>query len=161
MNTRLQQFLTAENITQAQFADFINVARASVSHILAGRNKPGYDFIVNMMKCYPNLNVEWLLSGKGKMYKTTTADDLFSSASVPSAPTSYPSFAPAAIIPETTPPQEKIHDEQDAILPNIEFSETQEEVKEQENSTQSIVNQRKAVKIMIFYNDNTFEEFQK
>ena len=50
MNSRLQQFLDAENINQAQFADSIGVARASVSHILAGRNRPGYDFIANMLK---------------------------------------------------------------------------------------------------------------
>ena len=72
MNTRLQQFLAAENITRSQFADTINVARASVSHILAGRNKPGWDFITSMMKHYPNLNIEWLLSGTGKMYKTAS-----------------------------------------------------------------------------------------
>ena len=45
MNIRLQQFLSAENLSQAQFADIIGVARASVSHIIAGRNKPGFDFI--------------------------------------------------------------------------------------------------------------------
>ena len=70
MNDRLQQFLAAENINQAQFADSIGVARASVSHILAGRNKPGYDFLLNMMRRYPELNIEWLLSGTGKMYKS-------------------------------------------------------------------------------------------
>ena len=40
MNRRLLQFLAAENISQAAFADKIHVARASVSHILKGRNKP-------------------------------------------------------------------------------------------------------------------------
>ena len=69
MNNRLEQFLAAENISRSQFADTINVARASVSHILAGRNKPGWDFLTSMMKHYPNLNLEWLLNGTGKMYK--------------------------------------------------------------------------------------------
>ena len=64
------QFIQAENVTQAQFADSIGVARASVSHIIAGRNKPGYEFIASMLKTYPKLNVEWLLTGKGKMYKS-------------------------------------------------------------------------------------------
>jgi len=71
MNSRLLQFLAAENISQSQFADTIGVARASVSHIIAGRNRPGYDFITSVMKHYPSLNVEWLLAGKGKMYKTS------------------------------------------------------------------------------------------
>ena len=69
MNYRLQQFLSAENITQAQFADMIGVARASVSHIIAGRNKPGFDFIQNMSRHFPDVNLEWLINGKGKMYK--------------------------------------------------------------------------------------------
>lgn len=69
MNHRLEQFLSAENVSQAQFADKIGVARASVSHILAGRNRPGFDFIENMARFYPSLNLEWLITGKGKMYK--------------------------------------------------------------------------------------------
>ena len=71
MNKRLQQFLSAENITQSQFADRIGVTKASVSHILSGRNKPGFDFIENMAACYPNLNLDWLIGGKGRMYKGT------------------------------------------------------------------------------------------
>lgn len=69
MNTRLNQFLLSEGISQAQFADSINVARAGISHILAGRNKPSYEFIVNTMKAYPALNIEWLLTGQGSMYR--------------------------------------------------------------------------------------------
>ena len=68
MNRRLLQFLQAENLTQTQFADTLSVARGSVSHILSGRNKPGYDFLESLLLHYPNLNLEWLLTGKGKMY---------------------------------------------------------------------------------------------
>lgn len=75
MNDRLNQFLAAENINQSQFADSIGVARASISHILSGRNKPGYDFIENTMKRYPALNIEWLLTGRGRMYKTAESQD--------------------------------------------------------------------------------------
>ena len=79
MNTRLQQFLSAENISQSEFADTIGVARASVSHILAGRNKPGFDFLVGMCQHYPPLNLEWLLTGKGRMYQKS-GDNLFDDA---------------------------------------------------------------------------------
>lgn len=76
MNTRLKQFLAAENLTQAQLADNLKVVRASISHILSGRNNPGYDFIKVMMQKYPKLNMEWLILGKGKMYKESPADVL-------------------------------------------------------------------------------------
>ena len=75
MNQRLQQFLNAENLTQTQLADRLGVAKASVSHILAGRNKPGYDFIVSLARQFPNLNLEWLIAGKGRMYKITGQED--------------------------------------------------------------------------------------
>lgn len=78
MNVRLERFLAAENISQSQFADIIGVARASVSHILSGRNKPGYDFIASLMRCFPSLNIDWLIMGKGKMYKTPAKESLSS-----------------------------------------------------------------------------------
>lgn len=80
MINRLLQFLGAENISQSQFADTIGVARASVSHILSGRNKPGYDFIEGIMLHYPALNMEWLITGRGRMYKCsdTGGESLFS-----------------------------------------------------------------------------------
>ena len=74
MNKRLQQFLNAENISQSQFADTLNVARAGVSHILAGRNKPGFDFIESLILHYPDLNIEWLITGKGRMYNAPQAE---------------------------------------------------------------------------------------
>ncbi|MBR4775589.1 MAG: helix-turn-helix transcriptional regulator [Bacteroidales bacterium] len=69
MNRRLLQFLQAENITQAQLADTLSVARGSVSHILAGRNRPGYDFLESLLLHYPSLNLDWLMTGRGKMYR--------------------------------------------------------------------------------------------
>ena len=69
MDKRLQQFLDAENITQAQLADKLGVARAGISHILAGRNKPGFDFLEAMAVHYPGVSLDWLLTGKGRMYK--------------------------------------------------------------------------------------------
>jgi len=75
MNRRLLQFLQAENITQTQLADTLSVARASVSHILAGRNKPGYDFLESLLLHYPALNLDWLLTGKGRMYKDASEND--------------------------------------------------------------------------------------
>lgn len=73
MNYRIQQFLAAENITQAQLADRLGVARASVSHIIAGRNKPGFDFIESMARNFPTLNLDWLITGRGRMYKDAAA----------------------------------------------------------------------------------------
>ena len=53
MDKRLQQFLDAENISQAQLAETLGVARAGISHILSGRNKPGFDFLESMATRFP------------------------------------------------------------------------------------------------------------
>lgn len=103
MDKRLQQFLDAENISQAQLADTLGVARAGISHILAGRNKPGFDFLEAMAVHYPQISMDWLLTGRGRMYKDTPGEN--------------PVFAPAQA-------------------------------------------PRHVSKILVFYDDNTFEEFQ-
>ncbi|MCR5408695.1 MAG: helix-turn-helix domain-containing protein [Bacteroidales bacterium] len=75
MNRRLLLFLQAQNITQSQFADTLSVARGSVSHILSGRNKPGYEFLESLALHYPTLNMDWLFTGKGSMYKDASTQD--------------------------------------------------------------------------------------
>lgn len=73
MNKRLLQFLGAENITQSQLAEVLGVANATVSNILSGRNRPGFDFIESLLLHYPELNLSWLITGKGKMYEKDPA----------------------------------------------------------------------------------------
>ncbi len=73
MDKRLQQFLAAENISQSALADALGVTRASITHILSGRNRPGFDFIEQMALHYPSLSLDWLITGKGRMYKDEDA----------------------------------------------------------------------------------------
>ncbi|MDR2802583.1 MAG: helix-turn-helix transcriptional regulator [Prevotellaceae bacterium] len=77
MSDRLTQFLAAEQLTPARFADVIGVNRAGISHILAGRNKPGYDFLEKLVKHFPAVNIEWFITGRGKMYKEMITQPLF------------------------------------------------------------------------------------
>lgn len=92
MNERLVKFLAAENLSQSQLADTLGVARASISHIISGRNKPGFDFLESMAVNFPALSLEWLITGKGRMYRgrQTSADSadgqLTAEAVAPSAP---------------------------------------------------------------------------
>ena len=79
MNNRLQQFLELENITPARLADTLGVQRSGLSHILSGRNKPGYEFITKLLIKFPHINSDWLLLGKGKPYKNFSDGDESSS----------------------------------------------------------------------------------
>ena len=134
MNTRLKQFLSAENITQAQLADNLNVVRASESHILSGRNNPGYDFIKALMEKYPKLNIEWLIFGKGKMYKDSPTETLLQFDEVPEIPS----------VKHEPEPKEEIGQ------PNL-FNSI-------DNTPQRIVTQRKITKIIVFFDDDTYQE---
>lgn len=68
MQQRLELFLKEEGLSKSEFAEKINVSKAIVSHIISGRNQPGRKFIINTMAAFPNLNIDWLLHGKGEMY---------------------------------------------------------------------------------------------
>ena len=162
MNFRLQQFLAAENITQAQFADMIGVARASVSHIIAGRNKPGFDFIQSMSRSFPDLNLEWLIHGKGRMYKegrkeaaAPTQDpegQLFSD--IQENPEPQP--APQAAAPKNadSPTVAPIQNETKEISENKLIYSGQPKVKVQAND-------RQITRIVVFYDDNTYQELRE
>jgi transcriptional regulator with XRE-family HTH domain len=77
MKERLIKFLKAENKTSAQLAEEIDVQPSGISHILSGRNKPSLDFVLKMLEKYPFLSTEWLLFGKGNMYKGESMQKLF------------------------------------------------------------------------------------
>ena len=69
MKDRLQQFLTLEQLSPARLSEIIGIQRSGLSHILSGRNKPGFDFINKLLLKFPAINAEWLITGKGKIYK--------------------------------------------------------------------------------------------
>ena len=77
MNERIREFLTAENKSSAQLAEEIGVQPSGISHILSGRNNPSLDFILKMLEKYQFLSTEWLLFGKGSMYKESKMQTLF------------------------------------------------------------------------------------
>lgn len=158
MNSRLEQFLAAENISQSQFADTINVARASVSHILAGRNKPGWDFLNSMMEHYPNLNIEWLMNGKGKMYKTMMVEKP-QAAPTPEANPAPDLFSQPIVqeMPVQTPRESNIARTSAGRETNIEATKGHDSPA---GPIQVIDNQRKISKIVVFYDDNTFIEIK-
>jgi len=140
MNQRLQQFLAAENISQAQFADTIEVARASISHVLAGRNKPGYDFIRSIADHYPKLNLDWLITGKGKMYRDNSP-----------AIKSTPSFESDLFASEN---DESIHT---TVLETKKTILIPEKNKN-ENMSIPLPVSRKIKKIIVYYDDNSYQE---
>jgi transcriptional regulator with XRE-family HTH domain len=139
MKDRILEFLRRENKTSAQLAEDIRVQPSGISHILSGRNNPSLDFILKMLEKYPFLSTEWLLFGKGSMYREPTMGDLFAGMDLDQKPVKSESAPEARRLPEAASP-----------APEYEADETTE--------TRTVSDQR-VVRIVWFYNDNTFEEF--
>lgn len=77
MKERLLEFLRKENKSSAQLAEEIGVQASGISHILSGRNNPSLDFILRMLEKYTFISTEWLLFGKGTMYREPKMQSLF------------------------------------------------------------------------------------
>jgi transcriptional regulator with XRE-family HTH domain len=66
---RLEKIMNTYELTASAFADQIDVGRSSISHILSGRNKPSLDFILKIIDNFPEVELYWLLNGKGSFPK--------------------------------------------------------------------------------------------
>lgn len=63
---RIKTIIDHYGLSVSAFADTIGVQRSSISHLLNGRNKPSLDFVLKLADSYPEVNLYWLLHGKGK-----------------------------------------------------------------------------------------------
>ena len=128
---------------EKKFANMIEVNPSAISHLLKGRNKPGYDVLVNIAKVFPDISMDWLLTGKGSMSVSPSPANL----SLPSVDSEknkkeikketeespvVTSLASPAVIP----------DEITAALPRTESGKT-------------------VKRIVLFFTDGSFEDYLK
>jgi len=141
MKERLLEFLKNENKSSAQLAEEIGVQASGISHILSGRNNPSLDFVLKMLEKYQFLSTDWLLFGKGTMYKEPKMQNLFDFDSISSR--------------DSNETQSK----NDKIKPEIDFQEVI--VRKSNNDSASTVNKStsEVVRIVWFYENNSFEEY--
>lgn len=140
--------MAAQNLSSSAFANEIGVQRSSVSHVLSGRNKPSLDFIIKIKDRYPDVNLDWILTGKGGMISSKKTDN-------------EPKFV-----------QEKEDEtkKEESVQRSFEFQKKQSEEKsmmleeelivKDEPPTHYGVSKRKRIKkVILLYFDNSFEEF--
>jgi transcriptional regulator with XRE-family HTH domain len=73
---RLEKIIQYYGLTASSFAEKISVQRSSISHILSGRNKPSLEFIMKVLYSFPEVDLYWLLNGKGSFPpKDVSLDD--------------------------------------------------------------------------------------
>jgi len=86
MIDRINLILKAKNITAKQFAEEIGVQPSGMSHILSGRNNPSLDFVMKVIRRYPEIDMRWLTLGEGQMYNTENNDVVTAANSQPLLP---------------------------------------------------------------------------
>src|SRR5574344_218547 len=68
MKDRIREIMESQHMTQQTFANFIQTSPASLSSIFNSRTKPTLNIVEAIRSKIPNININWLLFGEGKMY---------------------------------------------------------------------------------------------
>ncbi|TVR37559.1 MAG: XRE family transcriptional regulator [Cryomorphaceae bacterium] len=69
---RIRVVIKVNGLTPSAFADEIGVKRSNVSHILSGRNKPGFEFLEKLLIRFPKVNAHWLITGVASSASTVS-----------------------------------------------------------------------------------------
>ncbi|MDQ6530692.1 helix-turn-helix transcriptional regulator [Flavobacterium sp. LHD-85] len=73
---RLESVLEYYGLNASAFADKIGVQRSSMSHLLSGRNKPSLDFVMKILEVFPDVDLYWILIGKGTFPKSNNEETI-------------------------------------------------------------------------------------
>lgn len=67
---RLKEFIDANNLSIAAFEKSIGMSNASFGKSLKNNGAIGSDKLENILNVYPDINPDWLLTGRGSMLKS-------------------------------------------------------------------------------------------
>jgi len=62
---RLQKIIDFYDLNATSFSEKITFNRSTISHLLSGRNKPSLEFVIKVLEAFPEVDLYWLLNGKG------------------------------------------------------------------------------------------------
>ncbi|NCE71491.1 helix-turn-helix transcriptional regulator [Odoribacter sp. Z80] len=139
MQERFKQLLEEKGLTATRFASMIKVNASAMSHILNGRSKPGFDVLDKIAQAFPELNLNWLISGKGTMY------------GVPVSPVQEVLFQP-----DDEKKGDKEHKEEKSVVPDLKTT-----VEEVEMPVQQAGKRKNIKRIVLFFEDGSFEDYEK
>lgn len=156
---RLAAIIRSENVSAKQFAEEVGIQPGTVSNILSGRNKPSLEVMQKVQKRYQHISLDWLICGEGPMYReksdfqpslpfeqnNCTDDD--NRRRQPNLFAKTENETSSRNIPLTTVPTIQVGNS------NGQTAAMQIATKQQE------IKNKNVQKIVIFYDDGTFEEF--
>ena len=70
LNDRLRELRKSKSLSQKDFSELIDVPRSSYCDTENGNRSPSVEFLKNVAIAFPDVSIEWLLTGSGEMLKT-------------------------------------------------------------------------------------------
>lgn len=169
-NEQINVILEKEELTPSQFASIIGIQRAQVSHLQSNRNRVSLDIVKRIHAAFPSISTEWLLTGNGSYYTDdiVLSTDQSPAETVPKERTLFDNMASDEAPEETSLPAENLK-KSSVDTDNRDFyKENRSEIPQ--NNVQNVAIQRiecekqqgrNIVEIKIFYDDSTYETFEK
>lgn len=164
---RIELLMKSYDLSPSQFADRTGIQRASVSHILSGRNKPSLEVMLKIYEAFPGLSMEWLMAGIGtgpvvdapiiKEEKVQPEGGLF--ATFDETIASEPVYPPVANEPTRENPVKKsrVQPERARREESVVQQPERRRPSQARAVAQAVVPQRQIKEIRIFYTDGTYE----
>jgi transcriptional regulator with XRE-family HTH domain len=141
LTEKIKQILAEKNLSPSLFADEIGIQRSSMSHILAGRNKPSLDIVQKIVRRFPELGLNWILEDENSESGTSRTMD--------SKPVGLPLFDPTkSAAPRPADLNRKKNPTNSRVYENLKPQESGKE-------------EKKIERILVFYSDGTFQEFKQ
>ena len=72
---RIEKVMGSLGLNARQFATEIHVQPGTISNMFSGRNNPSLEVMKRIMERYPTLNPEWLIAGRGEMWRTAPGNE--------------------------------------------------------------------------------------
>lgn len=163
---RIELLMKCYDLTPSQFADRTGIQRASVSHIISGRNKPSLEVLLKIYDAFPELDIEWLMTGKGEEPVAKTygsSDAVVEENTLFSQPLQPEKSAPQMLGAAQQPMTSRYNTYQEAEIPQARASQPVRPVERQRKAAtpkarqQQTAIERRIKEIRIFYTDGTYE----
>lgn len=143
---RLQKVIDYHQESASSFATKIGVQRSSISHILSGRNKPSLEFVMKTLDAYPDVELYWLLNGKGTFPKKDISEKI-------NTPTPISNFE--------TPYKSSNKNSEDLFSKKSESDNIENSQNLNFSNMMQINSKGKQIeRIVIFYKDGSFSNFE-
>lgn len=143
MLSRIQELLDDQQMNMSEFAKFAGISKSTMSFIKQGR-EPSMQVIKSIKAAFPKVRYDWLISGEGSMYGEGVEHQEESGSGG-----EVDLFSNEHIFDDVDSVSERRLDEDG----KVEGVSPEEIVKD----VQSKVG-RKAVKMIVFYSDGSYEE---